>query len=255
MRIGFVGTGGIAEAIITGLLRNGECEHELLISRRSRRRSERLAKLSETIKVLDENQAIVDQVDWVVISVLPNQAVPVLESLCFRDQQTILSLVAGLSVSSLQSLVQPAENIHRLIPMPPIEKGLGPIPIHPPNPSVESFFGQIGTAIPVSDEQLFTTFSACSAVMASFFELVATLARWMESKGVDSRSAAAYAKSMIHALSSLALEANDTQLQELSVECLTKGGLNEQVLQECRDANWFDVIPAKLDRILMRLGH
>jgi pyrroline-5-carboxylate reductase len=139
--------------------------------------------------------------------------------------------------------------------MPPIEKGLGPIPIYPPDTSVESFFGQIGTAIPVLDEQLFTTFSACSAVMASFFEIVATLARWMESKGVDSQSAAAYATSMIHALSSLALDADESQLQELSAECLTKGGLNEQVLHECQNEDWFDVIPAKLDRILMRLGH
>jgi pyrroline-5-carboxylate reductase len=197
---------------------------------------------------------IVDRVEWVVISVLPDQAVPVLESLHFREDQTILSLVAGLSVAALQSLVRPADKVHRLIPMPPIEKGLGPIPIYPPDGNLESFFSQIGTAIPVKDEKQFTTFSACSAIMASYYEIVAVLARWMESKGVDSPSAAAYAKSMIHALSSLAMDANERQLQELSSECLTKGGLNEQVLRECQAADWFEMIPLRLDRIMERLG-
>ena len=159
-----------------------------------------------------------------------------------------------ISVEQLAKIVKPVSRIHRIIPMPPCEIGLGPIPIYPPSSQIEGLLSRIGTAIPIDDESQFSTFSASSAVMATFFELVATNARWIESTGVSAAAATRYSTAVFHALATQVRELDDQELQSISTECLTVGGLNEQLLNATRSEGWFDELSAELDRILKRVS-
>ena len=89
--------------------------------------------------------------------------------------------------------------------------------------------------------------------MASYFEIVAETAAWLEKEGVPDREAARYATSMFVALSSLFDGVETNELAEMSTECLTAGGLNEQVLTELRDREWFGTMRVRLDRIMARM--
>ena len=137
--------------------------------------------------------------------------------------------------------------------MPPNEIGLGPIPIYPPSSPLESLLSRIGTVIPVEDQHHFSTFSASSAVMATFFELVATNARWIQSTGVSAESATRYSTAVFHSLATQVRKLGPKELQAVSTECLTAGGLNEQLLNATRREGWFDELQAELDRILKRV--
>ena len=159
-----------------------------------------------------------------------------------------------ISVEQLGEHVEPASQIHRIIPMPPNEIGLGPIPIYPPSEELDSLLSRIGTVIPVEDQQHFATFSASSAVMATFFELVATNTRWMQSTGVSAESATRYSTTVFHSLATLIKELDPNELQDVSKDCLTVGGLNEQLLNATRGAGWFDELKDELDRILKRVA-
>ena len=253
MRLGFIGTGAIAEAMIEGLCGVGGFTGEIAVSERSAERSARLAGRHANVRVESDNQALVDACDWVVLAVLPDQAVDVASDLKFRADHKILAVVAGLTQADLAPAVAPATDIHRAIPMPPIERGLGPIPVFPPDAELEALFATVGTPVPVADERQIQAFFAVSGLMAAFFETVASTATWLEGEDVPPREAALYASAMFHALAALAADADAEGLQGLAPECLTEGGLNDQVLRELREAGWFDALKGRLDRLMTRL--
>jgi pyrroline-5-carboxylate reductase len=253
LKLGFIGTGAIAEAVITGMLNLQAFDGGVVVSSRSQTRSQRLAKRFQQIVVESDNQNIVDLADWIFISVLPSQAVDVISSLKFRPEQIVVSMIAGRTIDSLATLVAPAGNVFRIIPMPPIELGMGPIVITPPSKELGVLFEKLGTPIQIDNEEQFLVFSASSAIMASFFELVASQARWIEAQGIPRNEANRYASSLIRGLSEMSSNVSADRVQGLAQECQTVGGLNEQVLNESKEEDWFGQMDRRLDRIAQRL--
>lgn len=254
MKPGFIGIGAISEHVITGLIQHSCFDEIVVVSERSHHRSTRLANQFPNVRVEPDNQSLVDQVDVVFIGTLPQQTLKLLDALSFREDQIIVSMAAIISVEQIAEKVTPASRIHRIIPMPPNELGVGPIPIYPPSSDLISLLSGIGTIIPVEDQQQFSTFSASSALMATLFELVATNARWIESKGVAAEAASKYSTALFHSLATQARELDAEELQSLSTDCLTVGGLNEQVLNATRSEGWFNELETELDRILKRIS-
>lgn len=250
---GFIGTGAITEAMVAGLCTVGGLKDKVVVSTRSEVRSARLAEQFSNVEVLADNQAIVDCCDVVIVALLPQQASSVLPDLHFRAGQQVLSVIAGLQLDALRDLVAPATGVYRGIPMPPVEYGLGPFPVCPPAPALVSLLEGIGTVVPVTDEHQFQALAGGSALMAAFYEFTATTARWIEGQGVPTREAALYSSSMLHALAHMTTRVDAGQLQAMSEECLTAGGLNEQVLFELRDHEWFGHVGHALDGIMRKL--
>lgn len=188
-----------------------------------------------------------------IVAVLPDQVEATLGELTFRSDQKVISLAAGISLARLSEWVFPCTKVSRAIPMPPIEFGVGPVALCPQDQSIEALFGRIGTAVSVSDEGQFNLFGAASAVMADYFDRVATVSSWMESHAMEPNTATRYTTSLFHALASLTLGQTPEVLQSMSAECITPGGLNEQFLTTCTDSGSHDTLKAGLDDILARL--
>jgi pyrroline-5-carboxylate reductase len=254
VKLGFIGIGAISEHVITGLIQHSGFDEIVVVSERSSHRSSRLADRFPNVEVEPDSQALVDRVDVVFVATLPQQTLELLDTLSFRHDQAIVSMAAIISVEQIAEKVKPASRVHRIIPMPPNELGVGPIPIYPPSSDLTALLYRIGTIIPVEDQQQFSTFSASSALMATFFELVATNARWIESKGVTPEVASKYSSAMFHSLATQSKELDAEKLQSLSAECLTAGGLNEQVLNATKSEGWFNELAAELDKILKRIS-
>ena len=255
MTLGFIGTGGITEAIVTGLYNHGGYQEDVLVSERNQARSKQLANQFSKVSVIKDNQSIVDRSEVIVISVLPEQALPLLTTLRFDPNHRIISLPAGIRVETLVAHVDPATKIYRAIPMPPIAHGLGATPIYPPDAEVETLFARVGQVVPVKNERWFTALGASSAVMATFFAWIASNARWLESQGVPAADSARYATSVFQALATMAMKADPEELQRMSAECITPGGLNEQVLTAAQRAGVIKTIQAEIDRLMIRLDH
>ena len=252
-RLGFVGTGAISEAVIRGLYDHGGYRGPISISSRNAQRSAQLSGSYPLITVEQDNQSIVDRCDWIVIAVLPEQAESVLRSLSFRQDQTVLSLVAANSLQTIRDCVAPATRVFRWIPMPPIEIGIGPIVVCPPNAEIAELLQSVGTVVQVESEEQFSAFSASSAVMATFFKLTAEMARWLRDNTVPPSEATCYSTALVEALASQTRGADFSALQEMPQECLTAGGLNEQMLQELTEIGWFDDLYRRWDRIYARI--
>ena len=68
MKIGFLGTGEICKAVILGLLKSKIKYSKIYISRRNKKNSNYLSSLNKKIIVLNENQKIINNSDWIFLS-------------------------------------------------------------------------------------------------------------------------------------------------------------------------------------------
>lgn len=253
MIIGFLGTGVITEAIIRGLYDVAHYEGTILVSRRSEERSQRLSETYPDVRVVDQNRDLAEQSDWIVVSVLPEQVSQVLSELVIRPDQKVVSLAAGVSLDELRSVAAPATDVVRVIPMPPIEHGLGPVALCPPDDATQALFGRIGTCVSVSEESQFNLFGAASALMADFYGQVSGVTQWMNKKGLDMPTAARYTTALYHALADLTVRQPPETLQTMSADCQTPGGLNAQFLARRNRLGANQSLTDGLEDILNRL--
>ena len=251
-RVGFIGVGAIADAVIRGMMQSGYRE-TIIVSARNTQRSHELSKQFSNVVVEFENQALVDRSDWVFVAVLPDQARPLLNSLKFREDQKLISLVAGIDLAELKMIARPLNQVHRMIPLPPIEFGVGPLPICPPCQPLADLFAGCAAVIPLETEDSFSVFSAASGMMAAHHQWVSDIAAWMQNQGVAGDNAAKYATQMVKALTEIEVRTAPEQLPKLADECTTAGGLNEQAIRELRGLGWFQQASERLSRLLARL--
>ncbi|MEM9774774.1 MAG: NAD(P)-binding domain-containing protein [Chloroflexota bacterium] len=254
MKIGLIGTGIIGEACIKGFYRVGKFNGEMFISRRSEDKSAALADEFLQITVLDDNQAIVDSCDLLILAVLPEQTEAVLKSLTLRPDQRMLSLVSSITLGSLAEWAAPVTKISRAIPLPPIEFGLGPIPICPATPELDFLLDPVGVVVALTDEEQFLSIAVGSALMAMYYEMTSNIAVYMKNGGLAAEEAARYASSMMVALADSTERVNYDELLQMSEDCLTPGGLNEQVLFGLREAGWYDSLEKEMEGIKTRLS-
>ena len=74
MNIGFIGTGKITTSVIQGLFRSNIKLKQILISERNKKNSLALSKKFKKVKVVKDNQEIIQRSSWVFIAVVPGVA-------------------------------------------------------------------------------------------------------------------------------------------------------------------------------------
>ena len=125
---GIIGVGAIAAAIVRGLCRDADPAPAILLSPRNATLARDLAAEFPSVTVAASNQAVVDGASLVVLSVRPQDAGTVLPELRFREAQSIVSVMAGVPLDTLNPLVAPALDISRAVPLPAVERREGATP-------------------------------------------------------------------------------------------------------------------------------
>ena len=72
MKIGFIGTGKIASSVITGICKSKISCKKIFISPRNKNIAKNLKKNFKRIVIAKENQQIIDECDWVFLSITPS---------------------------------------------------------------------------------------------------------------------------------------------------------------------------------------
>lgn len=253
MKLGFVGTGEITAAMVTGFCTAPHRLDRIYLSPRNAEKAAALAERFPEVEVAPDNQAVVDQADWVVLAVRPQVAREVVAPLDFRVGQGVVSVVADLPLVTVAELVAPAEALAQAVPLPPVARHLGPIAICPPCEPVAELFGRIGTAVEVESAGQIDAFWSATALMAPYYALLGRSADWLSQQGVPRQAADRYVGAMFNALSVTALEASTAGFDGLTAASKTAGGLNEQALQALNEDGWYDDVSRTLDAVLARL--
>jgi pyrroline-5-carboxylate reductase len=252
MITGFIGTGVITEAILTGLAKAGSLPDQVLVSSRSTEVSERLARAHPCVRICDDNQQIVDAAELVVLAIRPQIAEGVLRGLSFKPGQHVCSLVASLSLERLRDWIG-SVSAFRAIPLPPVADLRGVTAIYPDDPVGAALFRPLGTVVAAHTIDEFNAYACASALMGTYFGILATASDWLEAHGVPRHDAQSYLAALFYGLGATSLEQCETAFEVLREGHSTPGGLNAQAFETFRAANGTKALDLALDTVADRL--
>ena len=254
MKIGFIGTGKIASSVITGISKSKISFNKIWISPRNKKTASKLKKNFNKVIVAKNNQEILDNCNWIFLSITPTVGQKIIKELKFRSDQIIISLISTITLEQLKKAIKVKAKIVRAIPLPPISLKKGPVPIYPPNKKVKEFFDKIGTVIEIKNEKSSINFWSASGMMASYYELLRVMTDWLVKKGVKRGNAQKYITSLFLALSEDAVVNSKKDLKYLVSESQTSKGLNEQGIKELTKAGFYKSLEKTLNSINKRLN-
>jgi pyrroline-5-carboxylate reductase len=254
MKLGFIGTGKIASAVINGICTSSIPYKKIIISQRNKSISQSLKKKFKKITVSKDNQEIVNTCDWIFLSVTPTVGEKIIKDIKFKSNQTIISFISTITLAQLKKAIKVKATVIRAIPLPPISLKKGPVPICPPNKKVKDFFNKIGTTVEIKNEKSSINFWATSGMMAPFYELLRVMTDWLVKRGVKRDNAQKYITSLFLALSEDAVINSKKDLRYLVKESQTPKGLNEQGVKELTKTGFYKSLEKTLNTIHKRLN-
>lgn len=252
--LGFIGTGMMTSAAVTGFCERSKINYPIIIANRTIEKANALQKkYPDKIVVADSFQECVDKSDWVIIAVLPNSAKEVLSSLKFKKTHKIISFIFSMGKEEIEPLLNcKVEAIVHMVPGTFVSVTSGPIVQRPPHPEAEEIFSNIGTPVAVeakSDEEVLISLTS---TFAPIFSIQDTYIAWCKEQGLNENAAVSYITSLFKALSEETLEMDAAGIHQLAT-VNTPGGINMQAVDKITNENGFKAFKLALDDILLRI--
>ncbi|RDU96222.1 pyrroline-5-carboxylate reductase [Trinickia dinghuensis] len=251
-KIGFIGTGSITEAVVTGLAKVSGQPSEVWLSPRNAAVAARLASQFPFVKVAAGNQEVLENCDIVCLAVLPQVAHEVLSPLRFKSTHHVLSFIATVNHVRLKELMPNVARITRLAPLPMVADLNGPTIIFPTDELATEIFAPLGEAICIDEEVPFDALCAATALMGSYFSMLETYTQWLTEKGVTYDSAKGFLATFYSGLGSIARNSAD-RFSTLAASVSTAGGLNEQVAKEMRESGSPEICLRAIENVYQRI--
>ncbi len=234
MKLGFLGTGTIAAAVVQGLAGQG---HQMLVSPRSKLRAEQLAAKIPEVSIAP-NAELVAQSDVVFLGLLSAQAPDALKQLSFRAGQKVVSFMADMPLSQVAALVAPAQAVALMLPYPGIAQGGSPILALGEVVLLEQLFTPANRIFEMQSDAQLAAYLSAQAVLSPVAQLIETTADWLED--------GAAGEEFLRILIATSLNAHDSA--SLIAALNTEGGYNQRLRQHMECAGMSDALRAGLAR-------
>lgn len=252
MTYGFIGTGTISEAIITGMMKSPLAGEDILVSPRSPAMAQSLAVRFPNVRVARNNQEVVNGAEILILAVRPQIAEEVLTVLSIPRERKLISLIAATSHARLADWTgHEARTIVRAIPLPFVAEREGVTAMFPPDQEAEKLFNAVGSAAVCNSQDEFDLFAVTTALMGTYFGLLERLSDWLKAKGMTEMQAREALAPLFSSLSRVA-QGSNASFAELRAAHSTKGGLNEQVFADFEAMGGSAALFKALDRVLVR---
>ena len=120
-KIGFIGAGNMATALISGLINSNFSPTKIIASSPEK---EHLQKLSEAFKIntCNDNQEIINKADIIILAVKPNIIEEVINEIKISIKQKnilLISIAAGIKIEKIETLLGADQRIIRAMPNTP----------------------------------------------------------------------------------------------------------------------------------------
>ena len=253
MILGFIGTGKISSSIIYGIFKSKLKIKKIYISSRNTNIAKKLAKKFRSIRILKDNQEIVDKSSIIFLGITPIVGNKILPKLKFSKNKKVISLISTINLEKLKKFIK-VKNLVRVTPLPPIEIKRGPIIICPPNKFAKNIFKHLGKVLEIRNENLSYKFWSTASLMAAYYEILYTSSNWLVKKGINKKIADTYVAELFLALSQDALNKSSQGYKKLVAESQTPNGLNMQVLNELKKGKFFTKFTKALENVNKRVS-
>ena len=253
MILGFIGTGKISSSIILGIFKSKLKFKKIYISSRNRNIAKKLANKFGKVKIIKDNQEIINKSSIIFLGVTPNVGNKILPKLKFSKNKKIISLISTINLDKLKKTTK-NKNIVRAVPLPPIEIKKGPIIVYPPSKFAKNIFKHLGKVLEVRSEKLSYKFWSTASLMATYYEILNTSSKWLSKKGINKKLADTYVAELFLALSHDALNKSSQGFKKLVADSQTPKGLNMQVLNELKKEKFFTKFTKALENVNKRVS-
>ena len=250
MRIGIIGTGKIASAIVTGFCA-AKAGHEFCLSPRGADTAASLAARFSEAKVCSSNQEVLDKSEWVFISV-QKSAFGALRELKFRRDHKILNMAAEMRLPDLKEITGETALMAHVIPLPMIALGFGPILVYPEVTEVGELFASVGDVFYTQSLSEVHILQIITGVMSPYYMLLDEVVKFADERGMDHDFSVRFVHSLFSAVSRRAAETPNCDLVELAND-MTPGGYNQQAMGELLVCGAVTAWRDTLDRLMERL--
>jgi len=177
--ITIIGSGNIGFSLAKGLVKSGLCQaSDIALTRRSRSSLEAEAALG--FRVDDDNRQAVNGAEVVVLAVLPQQARRVMEDIktTVTPQQTIVSVVSGLSCADVKAVLGADKTVVRAMPNTAIAIGQSMTCIATDTASpekvgrIEKLFESVGSVVVIQEDLMTSATALCACGIAFFLRAI-----------------------------------------------------------------------------------
>lgn len=253
-KIGFIGCGKMASAIIKGIT-TSSCgvKYELKGSEVNCEIAE-LAQNRLGITVLTDNRMLAIDSDVIFIATKPNYVAQVLEEIKdeLTDDKLIVSIAAGVSTEKIQKIIG-TKRVIRVMPNTPalVQEGMsgvckGEFATEEDAQFVMNLLSNIGKVIEVEESQIDIVTAISGSGPAFFYQVIEDMARAGEKLGLDYEKSLLLATQTAAGSAKMVMHRGELSVQTLIDNVATKGGCTfvgiQTMKEEKSDKLFFDVI-------------
>ncbi len=260
-KIGFIGVGNLGQAVLRAFIesQNVACE-DIYITNRTERK---LKKVAEEFGVtpLSTNEELIDTCDVVVLGVKPQDLYGAIEPIAssFQSEHIVLSLAAGIPLSSLGRLIPDCRNIIRVMPNTAAKIRKSVVAYSMMSgltaliPWVEKLLSSLGYVVRVEDgDQMEALTVGASSGIGFIFELMIYWQEWLEERGIDAKTAKQVTLEVFRGASELALSSPGTSVEELQRKVVSLKGVTAAGLDSMRELEIERALRLSFEKAAMR---
>ena len=255
-KIGFIGCGKMASAIIGGVISSGYLTSQNIIASEHSTEKAKEKESELGIKILTDNKELVKSADVVFIATTPNFVVDVLEEIKSEITQDILlvSIAAGVTTQKIESIIGSDKRVVRVMPNTPalVLEGMsgvagGSSAIPDDVDFVVELLSNIGKAIKVKENQMDIVTAISGSGPAFYYKVINDIARAGEKLGME------YEKALMLSIqtaigSAKMLLNSDKSAEDLIASVATKGGCTRVGVDYMEEVNTDDIFYKLIDK-------
>lgn len=260
-KFGFIGTGNLAQAIIKALIESKTLLPSQIFA--SNRTEGKLKKAAEAflIQAVPSNEELIEKSDVIILGIKPQDLTEAIEpiSSSFQPHQTVISLAAGVPLSSLRKLAGSAGAIIRVMPNTAAKLKQAVVGYCSLGGNkdldlfVEELFSPLGIVVKVDEGEAFEALSvACSAGIGFVIELMLYWQEWLEEHDFDSQTARAMTVKTFLGAAMLADESESLNLEDLQARVASKKGITAAGLNSMRELEVERVLRYSFEKAVLR---
>ena len=254
-KIGFIGCGKMASAIIGGVIASNYLPKENIMA--AEINEEKAAEKSKDlgIKVITDNNELVNSVDVVFVATTPNFVEGVLNGIksSVTKDKLVVSIAVGVTTRFIESILGSDKRVVRVMPNTPalVLEGMsgvagGTIATEEDVQAVVELLSNIGKAVEVTESQMDIVTAISGSGPAFFYKVIEDMARAGEKLGLDYDKSLELATQTAIGSAKTVMQRGEIPVQTLIDNVATKGGCTfvgiSVMNDEHSDKLFYDVI-------------
>jgi len=252
--IGILGVGVIGSALARGFATAQPAYPLLLSSLDKENMIELAAAFPERITLVENNQQVLDEADWLILALPTAQGETILRALRFRPEHKVINLLADKSLKQIAEWIGPTAILAHIVPLSFVAQHFGPIVVYPQSDELIRLIAPLGEVVVAKSPHEVRVFQAITGLMASFDTLLDNIVCWAETHDVDEMSAKAYTSAFFGAICRQVAHAPAGRLHELANE-MTPGGINAMAKKHLIEKQAINAWIEALNPIMKRLSN